>query len=199
MVAALGVFLEKGYRAVRLEDVAKRAGVTKPLVYHYFKDKDDLLLRALDWKIGQVLLEMRTEIEKQTGGAEAKLRYLFDRSWQRWKNPDWGRFHGHLLIELSQENPELFRKWMEGALVERWELVENILVQGQQDGEVRADLNAQAAARFLISGGMQIAYLHFHTDLGSFAPCPEGDLRSGVLEVFLAGVRPPANKQGADS
>ena len=73
-LAALRVFMEKGYRGTRLEDVAKLAGVTKPLIYHYFKDKDDLLFKALEWKIGQALADMRSEIGAVEEGAEARLR-----------------------------------------------------------------------------------------------------------------------------
>ena len=40
--AALTAFAEKGYAATRVDDVAKRAGVSKGLLYLYFKTKEDL-------------------------------------------------------------------------------------------------------------------------------------------------------------
>jgi AcrR family transcriptional regulator len=40
--AALEVFAEKGFAAARLEEIAKRAGVSKGTLYLYFKDKEDL-------------------------------------------------------------------------------------------------------------------------------------------------------------
>ncbi|MGH6980238.1 MAG: TetR/AcrR family transcriptional regulator, partial [Stellaceae bacterium] len=40
--AALGVFAERGYAATRMDDVAKRAGVTKGTLYLYFPNKEEL-------------------------------------------------------------------------------------------------------------------------------------------------------------
>jgi len=40
--AALAAFAEKGYAATRVNDVAKRAGVSKGLLYLYFKTKEEL-------------------------------------------------------------------------------------------------------------------------------------------------------------
>jgi len=40
--AAYSVFAEKGYAATRVDDVAKRAGVSKGLTYLYFKTKEEL-------------------------------------------------------------------------------------------------------------------------------------------------------------
>ena len=40
--AAFDAFAEKGYAATRVEEVAKRAGVSKGLMYLYFKTKEEL-------------------------------------------------------------------------------------------------------------------------------------------------------------
>lgn len=44
--AALEVIREKGYNRTSLEDVARRAGMTRGAIYNNFKDKEDLLLAA---------------------------------------------------------------------------------------------------------------------------------------------------------
>ena len=45
--AALAAFAEYGYAGTRVEEVAKRAGVSKGLLYLYFKTKADLLMHAV--------------------------------------------------------------------------------------------------------------------------------------------------------
>ena len=42
VAAALAVFAEKGFAAARLEDIARRAGVSKAALYLYFETKTDL-------------------------------------------------------------------------------------------------------------------------------------------------------------
>ena len=41
--AAVEVFARKGYHGCRIADVAKEAGVAYGLVYHYFRNKEELL------------------------------------------------------------------------------------------------------------------------------------------------------------
>jgi AcrR family transcriptional regulator len=60
--AALQAFAEKGYAATRVEEVAKRAGVSKGLLYLYFKTKEELfkavvksvVVRRVDQLIGSI-------------------------------------------------------------------------------------------------------------------------------------------------
>ena len=40
--AALEVFAEKGFAAAKLDEIARRAGVSKGTLYLYFKDKEEL-------------------------------------------------------------------------------------------------------------------------------------------------------------
>lgn len=60
--AAFAAFAEKGYAATRIDDVARRAGVSKGLTYLYYKTKEDLfkavvknvVVRRVDTLIGDV-------------------------------------------------------------------------------------------------------------------------------------------------
>src|SRR5690606_4943038 len=45
--AAREEFFEKGYNGTRIESIAKRAGINKQLIYHYFKSKDDLMNESI--------------------------------------------------------------------------------------------------------------------------------------------------------
>ncbi|NND90605.1 MAG: helix-turn-helix transcriptional regulator, partial [Granulosicoccus sp.] len=45
--AALVEFSEKGYSGARIDTIAAQAGVSKPMIYSYYGDKDDLYAAAL--------------------------------------------------------------------------------------------------------------------------------------------------------
>jgi AcrR family transcriptional regulator len=51
--AATKVFATKGFAGTRIEDVAKQAGVSKGLVYEYYKTKEDLFFAVCDHLAGQ--------------------------------------------------------------------------------------------------------------------------------------------------
>ncbi len=52
---AAQLFLEKSYGRTSLDDVANRLYITKPAIYHYFHNKEDILLGCYRW--GTTLIE----------------------------------------------------------------------------------------------------------------------------------------------
>ena len=58
--AAAKLFIEVGYLNVTIEQIAKRANISKGLLYNYFSGKEELLKHIID----QILLEM-SEFSKQ--------------------------------------------------------------------------------------------------------------------------------------
>ncbi|MDD3136674.1 MAG: TetR/AcrR family transcriptional regulator [Methanoregula sp.] len=44
---AFSVFLQKGFEKTKMEDIAARLNVTKPAIYRYFRNKEDLFFTAL--------------------------------------------------------------------------------------------------------------------------------------------------------
>ena len=62
LAAAKRAFLQSGFAATGLEDVASQAGVTKVLIYRHFDSKADLYRAALD--------DTRARVRSATGGAD---------------------------------------------------------------------------------------------------------------------------------
>jgi len=46
---ALRLFLQKGFYHVSLQDVATVVGISKPAIYHHFKNKDEMIEAVLDY------------------------------------------------------------------------------------------------------------------------------------------------------
>ena len=57
--AAHALFLERGYDAVGLRDIAKEAGVSIGTVYAYFSDKRDLFIRVIETRGAEIFREIR--------------------------------------------------------------------------------------------------------------------------------------------
>jgi len=72
--AAIEVFVEQGYAATRVEDVARRAGVAKGTVYVYFKDKEALFQAAVRQLIGPAVERVEHAMDGFTGSSEELLR-----------------------------------------------------------------------------------------------------------------------------
>lgn len=61
--AALEVFVAQGYHTAAMDDIAERAGVSKPVLYQHFPGKLDLYVALLDDGIAVLLDTLRTAIE----------------------------------------------------------------------------------------------------------------------------------------
>jgi AcrR family transcriptional regulator len=66
LTTAMSLFCEKGYYPTSIEDVAKRAEISKGLLYHYFKGKEELLAALVDNRINDVLVVMNAAVGKET-------------------------------------------------------------------------------------------------------------------------------------
>ncbi|MCD4534194.1 TetR/AcrR family transcriptional regulator [Nocardioides sp. cx-169] len=61
--SALEVFVAQGYHAAAMDDIAERAGVSKPVLYQHFPGKLDLYLALLDVSCDQIIDNCRVALE----------------------------------------------------------------------------------------------------------------------------------------
>ena len=61
--SALGVFVAQGYHAAAMDDIAERAGVSKPVLYQHFPGKLDLYLALLDQSCDTIIEATRQALE----------------------------------------------------------------------------------------------------------------------------------------
>ena len=64
--AALEVFVSQGYHAAAMDDIAERAGVSKPVLYQHFPGKLELYLALLDQSVDELVATVRDALESTT-------------------------------------------------------------------------------------------------------------------------------------
>ncbi len=75
--AALAAFAENGYAATRVDDVARRAGVSKGLLYLYFKTKEELFKAVVRGLVVPRIDALTASVEASDLSAEEFLRGPF--------------------------------------------------------------------------------------------------------------------------
>lgn len=70
--ATMDMFIEKGYHSTSIDDVAKRAEISKGLLYHYFKGKEDLLAALVKIRLNDILMVMNTAAAIETPAEQIK-------------------------------------------------------------------------------------------------------------------------------
>ena len=67
MGAGLEVFTEKGFHLASMDEIADRAGASKPILYQHFASKQDLYLGILDERVDVVVEQVQNAIESTEG------------------------------------------------------------------------------------------------------------------------------------
>ena len=81
--AALDLFVEKGYAATRLDDVAERAGVAKGTLYLYFENKEALFKAVIEEAIVPLLYAAEQQTAEYAGSSAALVKKLLRTWWDQ--------------------------------------------------------------------------------------------------------------------
>ncbi|HEX4704757.1 MAG TPA: TetR/AcrR family transcriptional regulator [Pseudonocardiaceae bacterium] len=73
LAAAQDVFVANGYHAAAMDEIAERAGVSKPVLYQHFPGKLELYLALLETHVDELVSRVRVAMESTT---DNKLRVL---------------------------------------------------------------------------------------------------------------------------
>ena len=145
--AAVRVFAEKGYQGCRIADVAKQAGVAYGLVYHYFRNKEELLesVFAEQWTI---FIQAIQAIADGPGTAPEQLAAVCRFSIDVYRTaPAAVRV---LLLEVARTPNSLRVGSTRQTFVAALGLVADIVRKGQDGGELRPDVDPGIAAAAML-------------------------------------------------
>ena len=109
--AAIDVFLEKGYENTTMDAIAKKAGISKGGLYHYFPSKEMVLIFANE-KISQKVQEIMTAASKCSSVKEGILYYIENYICYWLENPKETAFL-FLSIAKMMENPDLLKYYQQ--------------------------------------------------------------------------------------
>ncbi len=79
--AGISLFAEKGYAGTSVREIVARAGVTKPVLYYYFKSKEGMFRYTLDWAAERQEAMLR-EVLETPGTVLDRLINLYRRIYQ---------------------------------------------------------------------------------------------------------------------
>jgi AcrR family transcriptional regulator len=134
--AARMIFAHKGFTDTKMTDIAAAAGVSYGLAYHYFKDKEEIFTRLVEWALNGALGLMQQALEMP--------------------GTPWDRLHWFLSQSLQgvQEEPEAFMVVLQALTNDMvpqeareiaWKQIEasekafkQLIIEGQAAGQVVA-------------------------------------------------------------
>lgn len=188
LAAALEVFAERGFHSARLEEVAKKAGVSKGALYLYFETKADLFRAVVRDAISPNLEQVKAmaaavapfDQAARLGIGLLARTVITDR-----------RITGvvKLVIAESRNHPELATIWHETVVEPGVQLMSGLIAEAQTRGEVRPGDPRLFA--FGLMGPMVLSMVWRETfePVGA-EPLDVGKLADQHLDTVLRGMKP---------
>ncbi len=134
--AALALFVEKGFAAARIEEVAQRAGVSKGTLYLYYPSKEELFKAVVRQNLTSLIAEGQEMVAAFTGTTSALLRELIQVWWSRFGSTPAAAIHKIILSEV-RNFPELAQFYSDEVMMPADRLFCSAVQRGIDRGEFR--------------------------------------------------------------
>ena len=134
--AALALFVEKGFAATRLDDVAARAGLSKAAIYLYFEDKTALFQGVVRQAIGSNLLTVEELARAHQGPVATLIPAILDFMASRVEDTPMASI-AKVVIAESRAFPEIGRFYLKEVIGRGIPIFEGLIARGVESGEFR--------------------------------------------------------------
>jgi AcrR family transcriptional regulator len=181
--AALRCFSRDGFHGTTTADIVRESGLSQGALYLYFATKDDIVVALADDRHqGEVFLNALAKSEQDPVAGLMLLVELYGKTLGDQRRTDMRRVGIQGWAEALR-NPRIHESVVEGFSAVRAAIVE-LIARGQQAGQVRADVEPDAAARAMIAifQGLvlQLAWGEA-VNLTAFGALIRGMIRSSLL------------------
>ena len=186
LAAALEVFVEKGFAATKLADVARRAGVTKGTVYLYFDSKEALFKAVVRETIVPVIAQGEALARAFTGSARELVERLVREYWRLVGETALAGIPKLMMAEAATF-PELTRFYYNEVVTRGHRLMAGVIERGVENGEFRP-VDVMVAAKLAMS-----PLIHATVARRAFASCmPEAfnvqQYLDTHIDLYLHGI-----------
>ncbi|MDX8400560.1 MAG: TetR/AcrR family transcriptional regulator [Gallionellaceae bacterium] len=127
--AALDLFVERGFAATKLDDIAARAGVSKGTLYLYFASKEELFKSVIQQGCMPLLAQGEEMLAQEQGDPAVLLQAMLMRWWELI-----GATHlagiTKLMISEAGNFPEVAQYYYENIIIPGRGLIRQVLERG---------------------------------------------------------------------
>jgi TetR/AcrR family fatty acid metabolism transcriptional regulator len=179
--AAVAVFAEKGFFTSRIADIADRADVADGTVYLYFKNKEEILMTAINTAFDAFMGLARTELKKFPDPAERLRRLAF-------LHLDALGSNRNLAVVFQMElrqSTRFLSEFSHHHMIEYLDLVRDAIREAQAIGLFRRETSDKIAANCFFGAldEMVTSWVLSENDY------PLSNVAGVVVDIFLNGMR----------
>ena len=179
---ATRLFAERGYGGASVREIVESAGVTKPVLYYHYRNKEGLFLEAVRRHMAQLGQVMSDAVSGP--GPVAERLECFLREYLAWLDSNQDALK---LMVACRHTPDDGQPELDMMSMHRQhgEILGGLLAEGVSEGTIRKDLDPQDLVMGLIGMANIFAMARMFGAVSSDADHPQR-----LLELYLYGASP---------
>jgi TetR/AcrR family transcriptional regulator len=134
--AALSLFVEKGFAATRIDEVATRAGVSKGTLYLYYASKEELLKAVIAQRLSSQIAEGARQVAQHQGSCAELLLDVLATWWENVFDSDASGVFKLIITEV-RNFPEIAEFYFREVVEPGQNLIGGVVQRGIERGEFR--------------------------------------------------------------
>ncbi|MFH1351667.1 MAG: TetR/AcrR family transcriptional regulator [Pseudomonadota bacterium] len=188
--SALKVIKEKGFHKARMSDIAREARISYGLVYHYFRNKEDLFEAILKrWWEG--LFRLMSELKGSQCDVPRKLRHIITYFFDTYQHhPEMVTI---FITEISRSTSNLTHSRLEN-IKKFMALTDAVIEEGQKKRMLRTDFKARYLTYIFLGALETFVTAMVFVDQKIRGDDQKKRIVESILDVFLNGAK--NQKQG---
>jgi AcrR family transcriptional regulator len=189
--AALTEFGESGLACARLDDIAKRAGLSKGTIYLYFPNKEELFREVVRHTVVSQIEESERQFGEVSGSATEALQLFMRTFWRFIRSSQFAPLFRLIHAEIHNY-PDLAQFYAEEVVTRRHRLIASIITRGVESGEFR-DVDPTVAARMLTASFVMHGLWCTHREcFSSVATETDSEVLDELMQFYVYSIRPGA-------
>lgn len=182
---ALELFSQYGFKTITMDDIARRAGISKKTLYQHFANKEEVVKETVLWYKNHIDGQCRALMSETENAIEAMVRIktMMDHSYKQ-TNP-------MAIMELQRYYPEGYKAFRESLVNQDVVCVKENLDQGIAEGLYRENLNTDLVAKFHLESALLLMQPNLMVN-------DREDLKAvnhEITELFLYGIMTPKGEK----
>jgi TetR/AcrR family fatty acid metabolism transcriptional regulator len=180
--AAVVVFARTGFHKSRVSDVAREADVADGTIYLYFKGKDDILISIFE----ETMSEMIERAQAVVAGEGDPLDRLHRFAIKHMENVETHMPVAKVLLVELRLSHTFMTEYKPTRLQTYLDIIGALIIEGQESGVVRADINPTIARRAFFGALDEIAMQWILTPNARYGLRESAEQ---IADVFVRGLR----------
>jgi len=144
LTVAVESFRQYGFKTITMDDIARRAGISKKTLYQHFTSKPDVVQAAMTWHQEALHQEMTHMIATAENAVEGMVRV------NALLNQMFRQINPLAMLELQRFFPEAYRLFREKLVHKDISAIRDNIIRGMEEGLYREGMDADLLARYRI-------------------------------------------------